>query len=149
MYDWEKWLQPLPAVMVCLSSLRAGSSLEFLKITLSSLGGKLVFVVNSEEKSVTGVQGSSPLWLGALMCPFDVPALRQLEKIIRSRLKSPGWSRGCSTIAYRPHIPNVNTFPEVGCCRADPISKGPPAQPASKEHSFSECLSGGTLLSGN
>lgn len=28
MYDWEKWLYPLPAMMVSLSSLRAGS-LEF------------------------------------------------------------------------------------------------------------------------
>ena len=115
-YDWEIWFYPLPATTVSLSSLRAGRW-EFLKITLSSLGEgrKTCICCGAWRKRHHPVcSHSSPLWLGALMCPFDVPALRQLERIIKSSLNHPGWSWGCSTIAYAGlHSPNVNTCTEV------------------------------------
>lgn len=66
------------------------------------------------KKLSPGLQGSSPLWWGALMCPFDVSALRRLERIIKSSLNSPGW-RGWAAAPVGLHTPEVNTFTEVGC----------------------------------
>lgn len=152
MCDGEEWLYPLPAKMVPVSCLPQGRQLRIVKHYSLLPGGRPTACMcwgAWRKKLSPGLQGFSPRWLGALMCPFDVSALRRLERIIKSSLNSSGWSWGRGRAApVGLHIPEVDTFTEVGLLSADGISKAPQASQASAEL---HCLGGPfgrTLLSG-
>lgn len=83
------------------------------------------------------------------MCPFDVSALRRLERIIKSSLNSSGWSWGRGQAApVGLHIPEVHAFTEAELLSAGDISKVLQASQASAELFFLEGPFGRTLLSG-
>lgn len=59
------------------------------------------------------------------MCPFDVSALRRLQRIIKSSLNSSGWSWGRGRAApVGLHILEVHTLTEVGLLSADDVFQG-------------------------